>query len=157
MGFQANTVICSVKIGICDNDAVAINYIHSVIVPIRFTVDTYTINNNIPALFVLLVPATRILQDNSPDCNITASEEIYVLRTYSLPRAVIPERIAYHTFMYKIDKVTGYLESPAVNYTFTGDPDILLVKGKDQGSPVVIHLIVKGIYRTDKDSPFLEL
>jgi len=105
----------------------------------------------------LLVPAARIPEVDVPDNNVPATPEINILRAYGLIWTVIFQRILNHPLVNHVNKVSGYLESLAVNNPLAGYSDVFLVKRKDQGGPVEIPVIIKGVHRSHKDGSLLKV
>jgi len=93
MRLQADAVIGGVNIAIGDFKIVAIDNIHSVVIPVGLAVDDQFPNDYVPALVILLVPAGWVFQGDALNPNILAAPEINVLRPNTLPGSVVAQGV----------------------------------------------------------------
>jgi hypothetical protein len=84
VALEAVHIVSGIEIAIPDYHVAAVHDIDSVVVPVGLSIDRDSVDEDVAALVVLLVPATRILQGDILDGYSGTLVEVDVLRTLLL-------------------------------------------------------------------------
>ena len=111
------------------------------------------------ALVVLLVPAGGVAQGDATDGDVVALAEVDVLGAVGLVGAVVFEGVLYQTEVYEADGIIGHFPTTAVDGTLSGDGDVVLLDGEEEGCPAAVGVfdVVEWVERAEEDGPAVEM
>ena len=149
VGLEAEYVVGSVDGAVAYHHSVAVYDVYAVVVPVRLAVYGDTLDQQVAALVVGLVPAGGVAQGDALDHHVVALTEIDVLRAVTLIGAAVAQRIVVESAVDDIHLVVGGLCALSVDGALAADGDVLLSEGKDERLPVDhgTLVIVPGIGR----------
>ena len=151
VALEAVYIVSGIEIAIPDYHVAAVHYIDSVVVPVGLGIDRDSVDEDVPALVVLLVPATRILQGDILDGYSGTLVEVDVLRTLLLYHTVVGKFVLHQSEVDEIRITDSDVEAAAVDHSAAAYSDILLADRKYQGGPLGIRIphIVERIQGTE--------
>ena len=99
------------------------------------------------ALVVLLVPAGRVAEGDAADGDVVALAEVDVLGAVCLIGTVVFEGVLYQTEVYEVDGVVGHFPTTTVDGALSGDGDVVLLDGEEEGCPAAVGVfdVVEGV------------
>ena len=140
VALEAVHIVSGIEIAVPDYHVATVHDIDSVVVPVGLGIDRNSVDEDVPALVVLLVPATRILQGDILDGYSGTLVEVDILRTLLLYHTVVGKFVLHQSEVDEIRITDSDVEAAAVDHSAAAYSDILLADRKYQGGPLGIRI-----------------
>ena len=159
VALEAEGIVGSIVVAVAYDDIATVDYVHTVVVPVAFAVYGLVFYQYVAALVVLLVPAGRVAQGNATDGDVVALAEVYVFGAVSFVGAVVFEGVLYQSEVYEVDGVVGHFPATAVDGALSGDGDVVLLDGEEEGCPAAVGVfdVVERVERAKEDGTAVEM
>ena len=147
VALEAEGIVGSIVVAVTYHYVATVHYVHTVVVPVAFAVHRLVFYQYMAALVVLLVPAGRVAEGDAAEGDVVALAEVDVFGAVGLVGAVVFEGVLYQTEVYEVDGVVGHFPATTVDGALSGDGDVVLFDGEEEGRPTAVGVfdIVEGV------------
>ena len=159
VALKAERIVRRIHNAVAYDHIAAVHYVHPVVVPVCLAIHGLVFNQQMAALVVLLVPAGGIAQGDAADGDILALAEMDILRSVGFARSVILQRVLHQPHVDVFHQLVGHFPAASVYGASTGDGNVVLPHGKEQGRPPAVRVlhVVEGIERPQQCGPFVQV